>query len=192
MTRRRRRTAYRGIAATIVVTMLLLLVAYRFLGPLTPAAVKERTVRALESGDAEALCRLADTEELNRLHLTPGNVASFLRATLWKDGLPRAKSERRSDEPEDCAVWVVSWHRATHESKAPGTVINVLDTPGRGWKLVLSELLRQSCFYHRPFGEAYAIYWPLARRCGISGLRNSRTGEYFGLDGNPLGSAFPG
>jgi hypothetical protein len=44
--------------------------------------VRNQTVKALETGDAATLCRLADPTELQRLHITPDAVTRILNQTL--------------------------------------------------------------------------------------------------------------
>jgi hypothetical protein len=175
-----RKTNRRLIIIVGVAVIVVLLGAYRWLGPLTPGAIKERAVHALETGDAEALCRLADKEELTKLNLTPQNVEAFLHETVWKDGMPKADGERRSDEPDDRAVWVMHWRGQSSDPHAQVIAVIVIDTPGVGWKLLLGELLRLTCMYRYGAPEGWTKYWELARKYGIRGTRDpgGPQGEY--------------
>jgi hypothetical protein len=168
---------------------LLGMLGYILLGPLSPDAVCARTVRALETGDVEALIRLADREEIGKLNLTPGAVEGVLRETMWRNGYPRfRKTERNRPTPEDVAQYEIFYVGIPENMTDSQSWVIVLDTPDRGWKLVLSQVLWDACWRKRGGKEGAQEYIRLARKYGITGLRSQR-GKDNTIDG--VQSHFP-
>ena len=71
---------------------LVLLAGYLLSRPLSPEAIRDRALQALQTKDAEALCRLADPEELVKTHLTPDKVRRMLQDSLWRQNKPQVLS----------------------------------------------------------------------------------------------------
>lgn len=168
-TKSRRVTGLRvGIAAGVAVILISLWKL--LLAPITPEQIRDGAIRALESGDAAALCRLADEEELKRLHIDASKTEAILKATLWQNGLPsRANVILFAAKPLDKRSWLVEWKGMTKANGMFG--ITAVDDRNVGWKLVLSDLLNSGCYWVRPGRDGGKLYKTLALEHGITGIR---------------------
>ena len=143
------------LCASIVIAVLL--ADYCLFRPLSPEAIRDRTLQALQKKDAEALCRLADPEELAKTHLTPQKVTVLLQDSLWKHNKPQVQSYSLfADKPADKRSWVIKWRSDTPPQGTFG--ITVVDDPHIGWKLVLSDVLTSAALWcnGRQGGQKYA------------------------------------
>ena len=157
------------------------LIGYRLFVPLSPEAIRDRAIAALEKRDAQELCRLADAEELQRLHLTEATVAEFLQHTLWNESaLQHARVDKVSQTQDDQSVWQVHW--ASEKSETLSQVVPIVDDPHKGWKLNLSFLLYSSCWRKEKGKEGMRTYLQLAQQYGIEGER-IQGGQYKSMDG---------
>jgi hypothetical protein len=147
-------------------------IVYLFSMPISPVAVKNKAVHALETGNAKLLCQLADPEELAKLNLTPANTGQFLRRTLWREGYPKLIEKRRSISPVDEAIWIFNFQHEKRTYKMTDFAIEVIDDPQKGWKLNLSRILWLATMAEFGFPEGRAHYTPLAQQLQIRGLRN--------------------
>lgn len=167
-----------GRAATWAATPAALLCAAGFalLHTPSPGTIKDGAVRALGSGDTVSLCRLADPAELSRINLTPDVVRSFLDETVWRHGYPRvARVDHAGPTPVDQSVWRVNL--ANDRPDAGRLYITAIDDLHRGWKLDLSKLLWDSCWWARGGRAGRGLYITLARKYHIRGLRD-QDGSY--------------
>ena len=135
--------------------------------------VLDQTLRALENGDTQTLCRLADQKEVAKLRLTPENVRAFLQETLWQRGVQRVKlGDKETDASADQAIW-----KAYPEVKGKTPIlIFLLANQDGSYHLVLSRLLWGACWYKWGRIDVGVNYIALAKQCGIEGLRGSRGG----------------
>jgi len=125
---------------------LVLLAGYLLSRPLSPEAIRDRALQALQTKDAEALCRLADPEELVKTHLTPDKVRRMLQDSLWRQNKPQVLSVSLfADKPADKRSWIIQWHSDTPPQGTFG--ISVVDDPNIGWKLVLSDVVMSAYLY---------------------------------------------
>jgi hypothetical protein len=139
-------------------------------------AVRQRAIRALEQKDAKTLVALADREEVLRLNLSPDVVDALLRETLWKEGTAKqVGTTRRLQAPPDYANYEI--HFSSVGGAPQRFYIVTIDTPGIGWKLNLSSTLRSTCYWKFGGQGGAAAYRELARKHGITGLRE-QSGDY--------------
>lgn len=171
----------RTLTLACVAAALACLVVYKLFAPPSPEAIRDRAIAALEKGNAQELCRMADAEELQRLHLTPANVADFLHQTLWKENtLQHARCVQITQTPNDQSIWEVHW-----ANEKPGTlhfIVPIIDDPHKGWKLNLSFLLYSSCWRKEGGKEGLRTYLKMAQQYGINGER-LQGGQYKSMDG---------
>jgi hypothetical protein len=121
---------------------------------------------------------MADPEELTRLGITPAKVHALLAETLWQSSAPKPIRVVRLDRvPRDEAVWEVYYPHPT--AGTARVVYKMIDTPGIGWKLNASSLLRSTCYW-KDLGKGPELYRQLARKHGIDGLRE-QDGDYLSL-----------
>ena len=134
------------IALCASILTAVLMAGYLLFRPLSPEAIRDRTLQALQKKDAATLCRLADPEELARTHLTPQKVALLLQDSLWKQAEPQVETYSLfADKPADKRSWLIKWRSDTPAKGLFG--ISVVDDPKVGWKLVLSDVLTSACIW---------------------------------------------
>ena len=157
-TRKKRRFRLTPVRAALFLSssLLLGLLGCYFFGPPTPEQVCNRTIHALETGDVETLFQLADPDELQKLHITPQAVRDALRETVWANGHPRLKSLRMfTNKPRDTRVWLVEWQGTVHRHYLGLTVLDDLHI---GWRLQLSDLIRNAYYQDQDFATAGTMY----------------------------------
>lgn len=158
------------IALSLTVCLAAGLVYKYWFGPPSPEQVRDRTLHALETGNAEELCRLADPEELQKLNFTPQSVEAALRETIWAQGYPHLKKcSVFTLKPADRRVWLIEWQGAAHKHYLGMTVMDDLHV---GWRINLSSLLRGAYYQDRDFGASSAAY-----KSKFNGLRTDG-GDY--------------
>jgi hypothetical protein len=146
----------------------------------SPELKRDDAITALETRDAEMLIRLADPVEVATLKLTPVKVQRLLNQTLWQ--APPARHvgiTRVGRQPIDESLWETTFG-GTH-SGILRIIIPVIDTPGVGWKLNLSMMLRSSCYWAVGREEGPGLYRRLAKEVGITGLRQQE-GDYVTIE----------
>lgn len=165
----------RRLALTVSAFVLGVLLVYLFWPP-TPETIRDRTLQALVTRDARALCRLADPDELTRLHLTPEKVEAILQQTIWRNGPPKvARMILFANKPADKRSWFVDWETTAYFHGTFG--ITALDHPRKGWKLVLSDVLMGACCWELGTAKGGKRYVQVARNLDIAGLRR-QDGNY--------------
>lgn len=128
------------ILLAVSVLVAALLTGYVLFRPPSPETIRDRALAALQNKDAEALCRLADPQELSQTHLTPQKVTLLLQDTLWQQTHPQLiRYKLFADKPADKRSWLIDWHSDTPQKGLFG--LSVVDDPDIGWKLVLSDVL---------------------------------------------------
>jgi hypothetical protein len=176
----------------VVLSVVVTIVGWRLLGPdsengimglrlagPSSEAVRQRAIRALEERDAKTLIALADPEEVTRLNISPAVVNGLLRETLWQKGeVKHAGRIERLQAPPDQGNYGTTF--LCGDSGPRGLYILTIDTPKIGWKLNLSSTLRAACFWKFGRDGGAAAYRELARKHGISGLRE-QSGDYVTL-----------
>ena len=157
----------------------------------SPYFLKERAVKALLNGDCEALCRLADDEELRRLNLTPENVCAVLKDVLGASGLPPFIGDRLVEPPmPDQMTWNIYLQGdPIDQPHYPYLSVLTIYTP-KGWRLLLSKTLYGVCIwklvrsgykYEQTLGPSIEIL----RRHGIRGFRDEDGKfEFFDREGS--------
>lgn len=160
----------RTVVIAALTATLVCLICYKLFAPLSPEAIRDLAISALEKRDAKELCRLADPQELTRLHLTPTIVDSFLHETLWsEDTLMKARFQKLTPNPDDQSVWAVHWDNEKKDAKK--LVVFVVDDQKIGWKLILSRMLCISCWRNEGGKLGMKTYYSLADKYGINGMR---------------------
>ncbi len=149
----------------------------------SPEAVRDETIGAMESGDVQTLCNLADKRELQRLNITPQSVQNVLNVTLWRIGYPTGvrKIELVSPTPQDQSIWNIYW-----DSPHPKRLmwIELIKNRNGSWKLILSALLKSACFYAagnvNVQQKGIILFRQLGAANGIRGQR-AQDGTYYPL-----------
>ncbi|MBC8135901.1 MAG: hypothetical protein H8F28_08460 [Fibrella sp.] len=162
------------ILVASVTVMLAGLVIWRVLSGPSPEEIRENAIRALEKGDAEALCALADPEEIKLTGLSPKKVKTLLDSTLWENGLPRQiKVGKRMEGAVDQGFWYADWDNKPGKYRV---VVLANDHPKNGWHLNLSWMLYSICVWKN--GDRGAdSYYAFARENSVTGFRH-QSGVY--------------
>ena len=148
--------------------------------PMTPKKIASRAIDALERHDVHALVELADPEEISSLHVTPAAVAEILNDTLWNEPPVRNPILTHLEQtPVDQFVWKLKWESDTPETV--NTSIVAIDSQTIGWKLELTNMLRAMCWRHERGIRGERTYIELARKRGLSGIRQ-QGGDYISID----------
>lgn len=171
---------YRRPLLISVTAIIIFLVGFKFLSPPSPETIRDRAIVAIEREDAEELCRLADPDEVERLHLTPAIVSNFMHETLWRENpLIQARIDKNTQTPNDQSIWEVHW--ANEKPDTLKFVVPVIDDQKKGWKLNLSFMLYSACWRKEGGKEGMKTYFELARKYGIEGERK-QGGNYQSMD----------
>jgi hypothetical protein len=162
---------FRSAALNAAVVLTFLTAAWRWSYERnTPHVLAERGFSALARNDARDLCSLTDPEELRRLNLNPTNVAGLLHETLLRSGPLRFGAVRELPGlVPDNAYWYARIEDAPPDAQPLGLLF--IDTPGKGWKLCLSEFLFRMADRDSPRVRRRHPYLALSRKYGILGLR---------------------
>jgi hypothetical protein len=132
--------------------------------------IRDQVVHALRRGSGEALCRLADPSELEQLRLTPAAVTDLLREgpPLDAPGIRFDRFRPVGRDKVDIRQWIVDCRSPT--SNESGFAIMLMDTPDRGWKLNLSDLLKAVCNWRYGRRDSLAHYIKWARKHDVDGI----------------------
>lgn len=168
-------TSVAVVAASILILSLFLMNHAR-----SPEAKRDAILQALVRRDAATLVRLADPDEIAKLHLTTDAVSGVLKETIWRDKVSNPTGIKRVTRvPSDQSLWEA--HFAGTHSGITRLIIPVIDDPKVGWKLNLSMMLRSSCYWIAGREDGPGLYRRLARENGILGLRQ-QDGDYVTLE----------
>jgi hypothetical protein len=174
----KRRVTRRQLA--VATAVLALASTWWYVAMYRPSAegVMHRAVASLDRGDAQQLYRLADPEEIRKLHLTPRTVEQVLKHTVWRVKPIRHIGLKKGRSPkEDSVVWQARYPNADPRFSSVN-VASVASREGK-WYLNLSFLLRSTCYWSHG-AEGPRLYRQLARQYGIDGLRE-QAGTYVTL-----------
>lgn len=153
--------------------------AWLKVGPGSAEALCTDALQALGQRDAERLCKLADAEELGRLQLDPIKVRALLDQVLTGTGTIHALSRQRNEQGRsDLASWSVQL--GGDEFAARKLNVSAVQYQNGRWRILLSLLLRSTCFWRYGSGPGADAYRSYARRLGVLGLRG-QDGEYIPL-----------
>ncbi len=162
-----------GLALGIV--LLVVFLGYLRFGPLSPDEVCLRTIRALESHDANALTALAHPEELHKLNLSAESARAVLADTLWNDGYSgRHRLSVYQHLRPDEVMYETKPEPGSSEKANTPLYITALDSPDKGWRLSLSQLLYYACFRrYAAVGDARSEWRAIKGKYGILGIQQS-------------------
>lgn len=172
-----RRNVIVGVLSASVLLATVLALVHR---AASPDSRRDDAISALETRDPEMLVRLADPEEVATLKLTPEKVRGLLNHTLWQPETSKHGTITRVPRlPADQSLWEAHF-TGTH-SGILRVIVPIIDTPGIGWKLNLSMMLRSSCFWAVGRADGPGLYRRLAKEVGIAGLRE-QNGNYVTIE----------
>ncbi len=174
----RRRPFVYGVAIILIIGF----IAYQFFGPLSPKGIRDDAITALETGNATELCNLASPTELKRLNITPAKVKTYLDQTLWSEGFPKGVAKLKfMQNPSYKMVWEIHWVGDQSDPDKPhwGMWIEEINLPGEGWKLQLSDMMRDTCAWKLGYGndQQGKLWRDICKELDIPGIFE-QTGKY--------------
>lgn len=122
--------------------------------------------RAIENRDAKALLGLAWSGERDQLRLSESAIASFLNDRIKNEDVRK--------------TYLLNITRGNHRdirtysvcTKTLDLPIDVIDVPGVGWRLALSESIWQWCKSKSDPDGLH--FWDIAKQTGIRGMYSHR------------------
>jgi hypothetical protein len=168
-------SARQRVALGSIVSLVIIVVAYWFLRPRTPEMVCADAVHALIDGNAKSLVSLADPDELARLNLSEDAVRTFVGEILGRGRSElTGKFSLHQRQYADSFVFEINREGRTTDKSISPLLINVLDSPDKGWKLNLSLLLYYLCLIRSANTIEATERWNSMRdRHGILGTRQN-------------------
>lgn len=146
-------------------------ISYFLFRPLSPDAICQRTITALELQDAATLVSLADPDELKQLNLSKATVHGFLSSIMWDKGFSGSHKYRLFGQKHpDAITFEITTSSLPADTKLTPLYVSVVDDPHIGWKLNLSMLLYMAC-YQRDMDNSRKNWVDLRTKYDIRGLR---------------------
>ena len=153
-----------------------------------PERVARQALAALEAKDATALCRLADPEEIQTLHLSPATVDKILHETVWSTEFVQTRhhlmEEVVSVHPDIKGYGVYPRHMSVqppNPSHPKNFWLICLQNPDGEWHLNLSHVLLDACYSKTGGMDAHKLYYQYAKKYSINGIR-SQDGPYQSME----------